>query len=393
MPSDRASPAPADDGHDGSAGDRPRRAMNGGVLPNELARDPHRRYDPLNDEWVLVSAGRTLRPWLGAEEPEIAHDRPTYVPDCYLCPGNVRANGGRNPAYTSTFVFDNDFAALRTDTSEIAVEDGLLLAEGERGVCRVVCFSPRHDLTLGGMPPADIRRVIDVWADQTSELGADYRWVQVFENRGAAMGASNPHPHGQVWAGTALPGAASRESASQARYAATNGRRLLLDYVRQEERGPRTVVESDEWLIVVPFWASWPFETLVIPKRPAARLPELDDAARDGLADALVELLGRYDGLFRRPFPYSMGWHQAPFGDPAATEAWQVHGHFYPPLLRANVRKFMVGYELLAETQRDLTPEEAAERLRAVVLTRTPTETPSPSSAGAPVTPARAAPA
>jgi UDPglucose--hexose-1-phosphate uridylyltransferase len=393
VPSERASPAPTDDGHDGSFGVRPRRAMNAGVLPNELARDPHRRYDPLNDEWVLVSAGRTLRPWLGAEEPEVAHDRPTYVPDCYLCPGNVRANGGRNPAYTSTFVFDNDFAALRTDTSEIAVEDGLLLAEGERGVCRVVCFSPRHDLTLGGMPPEDIRRVIDVWADQTSELGADFRWVQVFENRGAAMGASNPHPHGQVWAGTALPGAAQREGTSQARHAAATGRRLLLDYVGQESGGPRTVVESDEWLIVVPFWASWPFETLVIPKRPAARLPDLDDAARDGLAGALVELLGRYDGLFRRPFPYSMGWHQAPFGDPTATEGWQVHGHFYPPLLRANVRKFMVGYELLAETQRDLTPEDAAERLRAVVLTRTPTENPSPSSAGAPVTPARAAPA
>ncbi len=393
MPSDRASPAPADDEHDGSFGDRPRRAMNAGVLPNELARDPHRRYDPLTDEWVLVSAGRTLRPWLGAEEPEIAHDRPTYVPDCYLCPGNVRANGGRNPVYTSTFVFDNDFAALRTDTSEIAVEDGLLLAEGERGVCRVVCFSPRHDLTLGGMPPADIRRVIDVWADQTSELGADFRWVQVFENRGAAMGASNPHPHGQVWAGTALPGAAQREGTSQARHAAATGRRLLLDYVGQESGGPRTVVESDEWLIVVPFWASWPFETLVIPKRPAARLPDLDDAARDDLAASLVELLGRYDGLFRRPFPYSMGWHQAPFGDPGATDGWQVHGHFYPPLLRANVRKFMVGYELLAETQRDLTPEDAAERLRAVVPTRTPTETPSPSSAGAPVTPARAAPA
>jgi UDPglucose--hexose-1-phosphate uridylyltransferase len=357
------------------------------VPPDDLARDPHRRYDPLNDEWVLVSAGRTLRPWLGAEEPEVTHERPTYLPDCYLCPGNVRANGGRNPAYESTFVFDNDFAALRTDTSEMAVEDGLLRAEGERGVCRVVCFSPRHDLTLGGMP------LVDVWAKQTSELGADFRWVQVFENRGAAMGASNPHPHGQIWAGTALPGAAQREGASQARHAAATGRRLLLDYLNQESGGPRTVVESDEWLIVVPFWAAWPFETLAIPKRPAARLPDLDDAARDGLAAALVELLGRYDGLFRRPFPYSMGWHQAPFGGSDDIAGWQVHGHFYPPLLRASVRKFMVGYELLAETQRDLTPEDAAERLRAVAPTRTPAEPSPSSSAGPPVTPARAAPA
>ncbi len=363
------------------------------VPPDDLARDPHRRYDPLNDEWVLVSAGRTLRPWLGAEEPEVTHERPTYVPDCYLCPGNVRANGGRNPSYESTFVFDNDFAALRTDTSEMAVEDGLLRAEGERGVCRVVCFSPRHDLTLGGMPLADIRRVVDVWAEQTSELGADFRWVQVFENRGAAMGASNPHPHGQIWAGTALPGAAQREGASQARHAAATGRRLLLDYLNQESGGPRTVVESDEWLIVVPFWAAWPFETLAIPKRPAARLPDLDDAARDGLAAALVELLGRYDGLFRRPFPYSMGWHQAPFGGSDDIAGWQVHGHFYPPLLRASVRKFMVGYELLAETQRDLTPEDAAERLRAIAPTRTPAEPSPSSSAGPPVTPARAAPA
>ena len=255
--------------------------MADGVLPGGLGDDPHRRYNPLVDEWVLVSAGRTLRPWLGAEEPEIVHDRPTYLPDCYLCPGNTRANGHRNPDYDTTFVFDNDFAALRTDTSEATVEHGLLRAEGERGVCRVVCFSPRHDLTLGGMSPADVRRVIDVWADQTSELGADYRWVQVFENRGAAMGASNPHPHGQVWAGTALPVEAVRETQNQAGHLARTGRRLLLDYVAQESGGPRVVVENDEWLVVVPFWAAWPFETLVIPRRPAARLPDLDPIARE----------------------------------------------------------------------------------------------------------------
>ncbi len=263
---------------------------------------------------------------------------------------------------------------------------GLLRAEGERGTCRVVCFSPRHDLTLGAMPTADITRVVDVWAEQTAELGARYRWVQVFENRGAAMGASNPHPHGQIWAGSALPVEARRESASQAGYLAATGRRLLLDYVAQESGGPRVVVETDEWLAVVPFWAAWPFETLVVPKRPAARLPDLDGNAARDLARVLGELLGRYDGLFRQSFPYSMGWHQAPFAGPAVaadraaaetvvaadgadpTAGWQVHAHFYPPLLRARVRKFMVGYELLAETQRDLTPEDAAERLRDVAV-------------------------
>jgi UDPglucose--hexose-1-phosphate uridylyltransferase len=330
-----------------------------------LANEPHRRYNPLRDEWVLVSAGRTRRPWLGAEEPTPEPAGVAYDPDCYLCPGNVRANGDVNPDYPETFVFTNDFAALRPETSTALFDDGLLRAAGERGSCRVVCFSPRHDLTLGRMAPEAVRRVVDVWAEQTAELGAAYRWVQVFENRGEAMGASNPHPHGQIWAGTALPGEGAREDASQRTHLAASGRRLLLDYVDHESGGPRVIVETDDWLVVVPFWAAWPFETLAIPKRPASRLTELDGAVRDGLAVVLRELLGRYDGLFKRPFPYSMGWHQAPF-DGADTGAWQVHAHFYPPLLRANVRKFMVGYELLAETQRDLTAEDAAGRLRAV---------------------------
>jgi UDPglucose--hexose-1-phosphate uridylyltransferase len=331
-----------------------------------LATEPHRRYNPLIDAWVLVSAGRTRRPWLGAEEPAPQPVGVAYDPDCYLCPGNVRANGDVNPNYPETFVFTNDFAALRPDSSTAEFDDGLLRAVGDRGSCRVVCFSPRHDLTLGRMTPDAVRRVVDVWADQTAELGAEYRWVQVFENRGEAMGASNPHPHGQIWAGSALPGEGAREDASQRAHLGATGRRLLLDYVDHESGGPRVIVETGDWLVVVPFWAAWPFETLAIPKRSASRLTELDDAARDGLAVVLGELLERYDGLFKRPFPYSMGWHQAPFGDDA-TDAWQVHAHFYPPLLRANVRKFMVGYELLAETQRDLTAEDAAGRLRAVV--------------------------
>jgi UDPglucose--hexose-1-phosphate uridylyltransferase len=330
-----------------------------------LFADPHRRYDPLRDEWVLVSPGRTNRPWQGGEEEPQVERRPEYDPSCYLCPGNTRANGERNPDYETTFVFTNDFAALRPTTSDATLEDGLLRAEGEQGTCRVICFSPRHDLTLAGMATPDVRRVVDMWAEQSTELGARYRWVQVFENRGEAMGASNPHPHGQVWAGTALPREAAREDATQRAHLARTGRRLLADVVAQEADGPRVVEQTERWLVIVPFWAVWPFEVLVLPRFAATRLAELDDAARDDLAATLGRLLRRYDALFRVPFPYSMGWHQAPYEPDAALDAWQLHAHAYPPLLRsATVRKFMVGYELLAEAQRDLTPEDAAARLR-----------------------------
>ena len=325
--------------------------------------DPHRRYDPLRDEWVLVSAGRTSRPWRGRAEPAPHELAPSYDPTCYLCPGNVRANGERNPAYDTTFVFENDFAALRPTTDDGRFEQGLLIAEGERGTCQVICFSPRHDLTMSRMSEEDVRRVVDVWADQTTDLGKRFQWVQVFENRGSEMGASNPHPHGQIWAGTAIPREAAREDHTQRRYLEATGRRLLLDYVAQEHAGPRVVEENEQWQVVVPFWATWPFETLLTAKRPVAWITDLDDDQRDMLAAVLVRFLGRYDDLFSRPLPYSMGWHQAPFRD-GPTDHWQLHAHFYPPLLRATVRKFMVGYELLAETQRDITPEDAAERLR-----------------------------
>ena len=334
-------------------------------------RGPHRRHDPLRDSWVLVSGGRGTRPWRGQVEPAPPVELPAHDPDCALCPGNLRASGIRNPAYTGPFVFENDFPALTEEADAGAAvgppDDDLFRAEPAAGTARVLCFSERHDLPLGGLSGDAIEAVVGLWAEQTAELGARYRWVQVFENRGAAMGASNPHPHGQVWAGTALPVEAAREDATQLDHWRRTGRRLLADVAARERGGARGVVENDGWLAIVPFWATWPFEVLLLPAGPVLRLPDLDARGRASLAGVLRELLGRLDGLFDRQFPYSMGWHQAPGGpDPGDVAHWQLHAHLYPPLLRADARKFMVGYELLAEPQRDLTPEDAAAALRAV---------------------------
>ncbi len=327
---------------------------------------PHRRYNPLNGEWVLVSPQRTQRPWLGQVEPPPDIDQPTYDPNCYLCPGNTRAGGSRNPGYRGPFVFTNDFSPLVPDTgTKTIVSHPLLRAQGEAGTCRVVCFSPRHDLTLPQLPLEQVRAVVDVWAAQTTELGASYRWVQVFENKGAMMGCSNPHPHCQIWAGTALPNLPTREDEQQKRYYQDNAEPLLLAYACVESAAEtRVVFQNEHWLVLVPFWAVWPFETLLLPRRHVLRLPDLSAAERDTLALALKHLLSRYDNLFQVPFPYSMGWHGAPM-DRQDYAYWQLHAHFYPPLLRsATVKKFMVGYEMLAEAQRDLTAEQAAEQLR-----------------------------
>lgn len=339
-------------------------------LTGDLFKQPHRRYNPLTGEWILVSPHRTQRPWQGQVEKTAQNQAPTYDPACYLCPGNPRAGGNLTPKYDSVYIFDNDYPALLSDTPEAGFEkENLLVARSERGLAKVICFSPRHDLTLARMETADIRKVVDAWAEQYTSLGSlDYiNHVQIFENRGAMMGASNPHPHGQIWAEEIVPNEPAKEQAAQAKYFQEHGTRLLEDYIKLElAEKSRIVVENDEWVVVVPFWAVWPFETLLLPKRPAGNIAELDAAQRDGLADILKRLTTRYDNLFEVSFPYSMGFHQTPT-DGKDYLHHVLHAHFYPPLLRsATIRKFMVGYELLGNAQRDVTAESSAERLRSL---------------------------
>jgi UDPglucose--hexose-1-phosphate uridylyltransferase len=333
----------------------------------DLQKHPHRRYNPLTREWVLVSPQRTERPWQGQVEELRQQIVPDYDPNCYLCPGNERAGGARNPAYTSTFVFENDFAALQPETPAEEYAHGLLIAEGEPGICRVVCFSPRHDLTLSAMKAADLRGVIDVWVEQFQELEAlsFINSVQIFENRGALMGASNPHPHCQIWAEKSLPNEMLKELTSMGEYLARNQACLLCDYVLTEiEKKERLICENEHFVALVPFWAVWPFEILVIGRRHMSGIDQLTEPERDAMADVLKQVTVSYDRLFTTPFPYTMGFHQRP-ADGKEHPEFHLHAHFYPPLLRsATVRKFMVGYEMLAMPQRDITAEQAAARLR-----------------------------
>jgi UDPglucose--hexose-1-phosphate uridylyltransferase len=335
----------------------------------EWTSRPHRRYNPLTGEWILVSPQRTQRPWQGAVEKQPYNPGVAYDPKCYLCPGNARAGGIRNPDYKSTFVFDNDFPALLPDTRYKNIdENGLIAAHSERGICRVGCFSPRHDLTVANMDSASLKLVVEMWREQYSDLGSQpfINNVQIFENRGEAMGASNPHPHCQIWANESIPNEIGKETASQMEYSRRKASCLLCDYVALEAAGERIVFQNDCFVVITPFWATWPFETMVVSKRHITGMDELSDTDGLALADALRNITHTYDRIFDVPFPYSMGFHQRPT-DGGVHDYWHFHAHFFPPLLRsATVRKFMVGYELLAESQRDLTPEMAAARLRSI---------------------------
>lgn len=366
-------------------GANPRMTKRASPMSHHLLTSvPHRRFNPLSGTWLLVSPHRTQRPWQGQVETTPSPVGAAYDPACYLCPGNARQGGLRNPPYTATFVFDNDFAALlpappeapraATDAagpaSSSAIEERLLVARPERGICRVACFSPRHDVTMASMPVEGIVEVVDMWTRQFLVLGAHeaISHVQIFENRGAMMGASNPHPHGQIWATETVPDEPARECVSQARYLTEHATCMLCDYAALERaRGERVVCENDHFVALVPFWAVWPYETLVLPKAHARALDDLSPVQRHGLADLLGRLTRAYDRVFDAPFPYSMGIHQRPT-DGEAHDAFHMHLHFYPPLLRsATVRKFMVGFEMLGMPQRDITAEQAAARLRDIV--------------------------
>ena len=333
-----------------------------------LADKAHRRFNPLTREWVLVSPHRATRPWQGKVEQLSREKQPTYDPTCYLCPGNSRARGIGNPAYSTTFIFDNDFPALLPDAPpREADEDGLIVASTERGICRVVCFSPRHDLTIARMKVEEIQLVVKVWAEQYRELGSIpwVRHVQIFENRGAIMGASNPHPHCQIWANAQLPNFPQREQLAQQEYLACHRQCLLCKYLGLEtQHGERIVCANEGFVALVPYWAVWPFETLVLSRRHISSIAELNDQETHQLSDLLRRLTIRYDNLFQTTFPYSMGLHQRPTDDEAHPE-WHFHAHYFPPLLRsATIQKFMVGYEMLAGPQRDITPESAATDLK-----------------------------
>lgn len=337
----------------------------------QLQKDSHRRFNPLSNEWVLVSPHRTQRPWQGAVERTTIEQRPEYDPTCYLCPRNERAGGVRNPHYASTFIFDNDFAALKMGTHFGRIDEngkGLLVAEGEQGICRVMCFSPRHDLTLASMDLPQIEQVVQKWKEQSLELSevAGIAHVQIFENRGEMMGASNPHPHCQIWATSSIPQAPARELEAQREYQASRGSCLICDYAELESGLQERIVGNNEaFVALVPFWAVWPFEVLVYSRRHLGSFAELTAEENQQLAIILKQIVSTYDRVFDAPFPYSMGFHQAPCDGPHSE--WHFHAHFYPPLLRsATIRKFMVGFEMLGTPQRDITPEAAAAKLRSV---------------------------
>lgn len=336
-----------------------------------LSDHTHRRFNPLTGEWILVSPHRGKRPWQGQEEESPGDKRPKHDPYCYLCPGNIRAQGETNPAYDSTYVFTNDFSALLPDTPAGDINEELFKAKSEKGICRVICFSPRHDLTIPELSLKEIEQVVNTWIQEYRELGRNdfINHVQIFENKGSIMGCSNPHPHGQIWAQNTLPVEVDKEHRNQLHFFKENKVTLLADYLKQElEKNERIVVENEHFVALIPFWATWPFETMVISRRAISNISLLNTDEKTGLADIYKKLTTKYDNLFNVSFPYSMGIHQCPTDGKKHPE-WHLHLHFYPPLLRsAAVKKFMVGYEMLANPQRDITAEQAGKRLRDLSL-------------------------
>ncbi|MBO7055222.1 MAG: UDP-glucose--hexose-1-phosphate uridylyltransferase [Bacteroidales bacterium] len=333
----------------------------------DIANDTHRRYNPLIGEWMLVSPHRGKRPWLGQQETPARQQLPEYDTNCYLCPGNERAGGVKNPQYRGPFVFTNDFSAITPNISDGNVDDGLFQAKSEKGICRVICFSPYHNKTIPQLSTDEVFQVVKLWQKEYVDLGAKefINHIQIFENKGAAMGCSNPHPHCQIWAQQSVPEIVTKEDYNQKTYYETKGTQLLQDYVDRElEKKERIVFESKYFVALVPFWATWPFEIMILPKHSKPSIASLNDDELYDFSEMYRIVTCKYDNLFQTSFPYSAGVHQAPT-DGKNHDYWTFHMHFYPPLFRsATVKKFMVGYEMLAEPQRDITAEQSAERLR-----------------------------
>lgn len=340
-------------------------------MNNNLQDYSHKRYNILTGEWVLVSPHRAKRPWQGQNEAVASEQRPSHDPSCYLCAGNTRINGEKNPDYKDVFVFTNDFAALQTTSPIFSVNDGLLKAESEQGICKVVCFSPDHSKSLADMPVVDINKVVKTWQKEYTLLGSNdtINYVQIFENKGAVMGCSNPHPHGQIWSQSTLPNEVDKKDKQQKTYYDKNKSSLLGDYLKQElEANERIIYQNNDFVVLTPFWAVWPFETMIVPKHNHANISAISEEESLAFADAISKITKAYDRLFECSFPYSSGIHQAPTNGNTNAH-WHWHMSFYPPLLRsATVKKFMVGYEMFGSPQRDITAEQAVERLKALVF-------------------------
>jgi UDPglucose--hexose-1-phosphate uridylyltransferase len=336
----------------------------------DLQEYSHKRFNFLTGEWVLVSPHRAKRPWQGQKEVTNTEQRPSHDQNCFLCSGNTRINGEQNPEYKGVFVFTNDFGALQTKSPKISVNKGLFKAESELGICKVICFSPDHSLSLAEMEVKDIDAVISTWQKEYISIGSNdmINYVQIFENKGAAMGCSNPHPHGQIWCQSSLPNEVLKKDQCQSDYNIKNKSSLIGDYLKQElEEKERIIYENDHFVVLTPFWAIWPFETMIVPKKHHINIIQISKQERIGFADAISKITKAYDKLFQCSFPYSSGIHQAPTnGQP--NEHWHFHMSFYPPLLRSStVKKFMVGYEMFGSPQRDITAEQAAIRLKNLI--------------------------